>query len=297
MILTAVFFRPVRKLSLNTERKSDGDAKAAVNFCLSDFADFFRVGGGGDGGTRPQPRRNCRRSPSYVALTFDDGPRRGTTTRLLDGLRERGASATFFSGGGAAGGERGSGAAGWQAEGHQVGTHTWEPYPTGRIRSGGTSSGTFRQRKTQSARTPGHGVAAGCGRPTASLIRRSAAGVYRAYGPLERGPSGLGKPEYGRWWSGLCWRTVQPGDIILLHDIYATSVEAALQIVDALDGAGVLVCYGGGAAGAERHRSPKRGLCTGPGGRSSVLPHHGHHLAQDLGVGAVDRLVIVIFRQ
>ena len=34
--------------------------------------------------------------PSYVALTFDDGPRRGTTARLLDGLRERGASATFF---------------------------------------------------------------------------------------------------------------------------------------------------------------------------------------------------------
>ena len=51
MILTAVFFRPVRKLSLNTERKSDGDAKAAVNFCLSDFADIFGVGGGGDGGT------------------------------------------------------------------------------------------------------------------------------------------------------------------------------------------------------------------------------------------------------
>ena len=43
MILTAVFFRPVRKLSLNTERKSDGDAKAAVNFCLSDFADFCEV--------------------------------------------------------------------------------------------------------------------------------------------------------------------------------------------------------------------------------------------------------------
>ena len=33
---------------------------------------------------------------NYVALTFDDGPRRGTTTRLLDGLRERGANATFF---------------------------------------------------------------------------------------------------------------------------------------------------------------------------------------------------------
>ena len=32
----------------------------------------------------------------YVALTFDDGPKRETTARLLDGLRERGASATFF---------------------------------------------------------------------------------------------------------------------------------------------------------------------------------------------------------
>ena len=32
----------------------------------------------------------------YVALTFDDGPRRGTTERLLDGLKERGAKATFF---------------------------------------------------------------------------------------------------------------------------------------------------------------------------------------------------------
>ena len=34
--------------------------------------------------------------PSYVALTFDDGPKQGTTDRLLDGLKERGASATFF---------------------------------------------------------------------------------------------------------------------------------------------------------------------------------------------------------
>ena len=32
----------------------------------------------------------------YVALTFDDGPRRATTERLLDGLKERGAKATFF---------------------------------------------------------------------------------------------------------------------------------------------------------------------------------------------------------
>lgn len=135
MILTAVFFRPVRKLSLNTERKSDGDAKAAVNFCLSDFADFFRVGGGGDGVPASAPAE-LPEEPNYVALTFDDGPRRGTTARLLDGLRERGASATFFLVG-----ERLAGnedlVLRMQAEGHQVGTHTWS-----HIRLDGTAPAT-----------------------------------------------------------------------------------------------------------------------------------------------------------
>ena len=62
--------------------------------------------------------------PSYVAITFDDGPRRGTTARLLDGLRERGASATFFLVG-----ERLAGnedlVLRMQAEGHLIGNHTY----------------------------------------------------------------------------------------------------------------------------------------------------------------------------
>ena len=43
MILTAVFFRPMRKLSLNTERKSDGDAKAAVNLLLNLLLNTFWI--------------------------------------------------------------------------------------------------------------------------------------------------------------------------------------------------------------------------------------------------------------
>ena len=35
-------------------------------------------------------------APKYVALTFDDGPSPRCTPRLLDGLRELGAKATFF---------------------------------------------------------------------------------------------------------------------------------------------------------------------------------------------------------
>ena len=35
-------------------------------------------------------------SGKYVAITFDDGPKAGTTDVLLDGLKERGVRATFF---------------------------------------------------------------------------------------------------------------------------------------------------------------------------------------------------------
>ena len=62
--------------------------------------------------------------PKYVALTFDDGPRRDTTSLLLDGLLERGVPATFFVIGQQIAGnedllER------MKAEGHQIGNHTY----------------------------------------------------------------------------------------------------------------------------------------------------------------------------
>ncbi|MBQ8390584.1 MAG: polysaccharide deacetylase family protein, partial [Oscillibacter sp.] len=60
----------------------------------------------------------------YVALTFDDGPRRGTTDALLDGLQERGAAATFFLIGEEIAGNEDL-VLRMAAEGHQVGNHTW----------------------------------------------------------------------------------------------------------------------------------------------------------------------------
>ena len=48
---------------------------------------------------RPERGSLAPRFPAgqkLIALTFDDGPRRSTTTRLLDGLSERGVKATFF---------------------------------------------------------------------------------------------------------------------------------------------------------------------------------------------------------
>ena len=60
----------------------------------------------------------------FVALTFDDGPKRSTTSVLLDGLSRRGIHATFFIiGENVAGNEdlllR------MDREGHQIGLHTF----------------------------------------------------------------------------------------------------------------------------------------------------------------------------
>ena len=74
-----------------------------------------------------------------IAITFDDGPRRDTTERLLDGLQERGASATFFLIGKQIEGNEDL-IRRMQAEGHQVGSHTWN-----HVRLQGVSRETLQQ--------------------------------------------------------------------------------------------------------------------------------------------------------
>jgi len=162
----------------------------------------------------------------YVALTFDDGPRRGTTDRLLDGLRERGAAATFFLVG-----EQIAGCEDlvrrMEAEGHQVGNHTWSH---------------VRLEEAESAELS----------RTEALLEELLGGS----GYWLRPPYGFAQPEDAarisvpmvKWsvdprdWESrdtakvvqAVLRAVEPNSIILLHDIYPTSVDAALKIVDAL---------------------------------------------------------------
>ena len=60
-----------------------------------------------------------------IALTFDDGPRRSTTTRLLDGLAERGVKATFFLIGCQIA-DNEDVVRRMDREGHQIGIHTFD---------------------------------------------------------------------------------------------------------------------------------------------------------------------------
>ena len=171
-----------------------------------------------------------REEPSYVALTFDDGPRRGTTDRLLDGLRQRGASATFFL--------IGSGIAGkedlvkrMEAEGHQVGNHTWS-----HVRLQGADPATI-SKELQATDTL-----------LKDLLGEGSYWLRPPYGLMSPGTEQAIPVPMVKWsvdprdWESRnteqvvrsVLSSVKPNSIILLHDIYETSVEAALQIVDTL---------------------------------------------------------------
>lgn len=166
----------------------------------------------------------------YVALTFDDGPKAGTTDVLLDGLAERRASATFFLIGRQIPGNEDL-VQRMAAEGHQVGNHTWN-----HARLEGADAAVISDEV---------GL-------TDQLLRDIlGAGEYWVrppYGGVDRTVQTAVTVPMVKWsvdprdWESLnadkvvqaVLETVKPNSIILLHDIYPSSVEAALQLVDLL---------------------------------------------------------------
>ena len=165
-----------------------------------------------------------------VALTFDDGPRPDTTGALLDGLALRGVPATFFLVG-----ERIEGSEElllrMKQEGHQIGIHTYDHVLMTQL-----SRAEFEEQLA---------------------LTRSRLGELLGEGEYWlRPPYGILDDNVVRWADGplILW-SVDPedwkdrdrnrivelvvsrakdGDIILMHDIYHSSVDAALDIVDKL---------------------------------------------------------------
>lgn len=168
--------------------------------------------------------------PPLVALTFDDGPRADTTGPLLEGLALREVPATFFLLGHRIPGNEDL-VREMAAAGHQVGIHTWD-----HIMLTGITAEEFEHQVEK---------------PRAYLSQVLGEGDYWL-----RPPYGIMDPELERLEQGPLiiwsvdpedWRDhnvdrivnevlshVEDGDIILLHDIYQSSAEAALAIVDAL---------------------------------------------------------------
>ena len=165
-----------------------------------------------------------------IAITFDDGPSRQCTGRLLDGLKERGVKATFFLIGKNAK-ENPKLVRRLDEEGHLIGNHTYNHVEITRL--------SDEEAKKELMDT--------------DEVISQITGKHVEYM----------RPPFGQWqdnlekelnvmpvmWSidPLDWTTKNvdeivnkvvteagENDIILLHDCYDSSVDAALRIVDIL---------------------------------------------------------------
>ena len=166
----------------------------------------------------------------YVALTFDDGPKSATTPVLLDGLAQRGVHATFFVIGENVEGnelllQR------MEGEGHQIGLHTYHHKMLDQLNAAGFYEEVDSLRTTLTALV---GREEFMLRPPYGMM--NAATQARAAAPIvlwSVDPEDWSDRDTARQVSVILDNT-QEGGIILLHDIYPSSVDTALQVVDEL---------------------------------------------------------------
>jgi peptidoglycan/xylan/chitin deacetylase (PgdA/CDA1 family) len=219
-------------------------ARDDVTPLLSDFGlraqrERVRPSDGLELGVTPGPEKTPADKPrtarvdcakvKCVALTFDDGP--GPDTRqLLEALAAHDARATFFLTGQNAGVYHRTVAA-QVAAGHEVANHTWN-HPDLTRRSAA-------EIRSQLARTDAAIEAAGGSAPT--LMRPPYGAVNATVRREVTQPIVLWSVDTEDWKykdsarvAEYTAKTVRPGDIVLLHDIHATSVAAVPTILETL---------------------------------------------------------------
>lgn len=171
----------------------------------------------------PTKPRRC------IALTFDDGPSPQTTAALLDGLKERGAHATFFLIGEQIAGNEDL-VRRMKDEGHQIGNHSYT-----HVRLDAADSEALAEiRKTDEALCAVLGDGTYWLRPPwgfSSDALKAAVTVPMVYWSMDTMDWSVRNRDLVSY---EITHDAQPGDIILLHDPYETSAEAALQAIDVL---------------------------------------------------------------
>lgn len=169
-----------------------------------------------------------------VALTFDDGPHPIHTARLLMGLKARGIEASFFVLGENA--EKYPELIKQMAEdGHLIGNHTWNHVQLNAISSKDACEEIIATNQTIKEIT---GMTPMYLRPPFGEWNRKEdcpeqmISVYWDIDPLDW------KTEDADIVARRILSEVEDGDIILLHDVYKTSVDAAFLIVDEMTALG-----------------------------------------------------------
>ena len=182
-----------------------------------------------------------RSANKYVALTFDDGPTGELTAQLLDGLRERYVSATFFL-------------CGYRAEeypalvrrmaeeGHELAIHGWRhaylhTMAQAEIREELKGTGELIAGLT--------GVRPKLFRPPGGLCSETVMEEAAQEG-LSAILWSVDPEDWSTHDAGAVVRRVQKkardGDILLMHDLSPSSVTAALRLIDQMTALGYQFC-------------------------------------------------------
>ena len=182
-----------------------------------------------------------RSANKYVALTFDDGPTGALTAQLLDGLRERYVSATFFL-------------CGYRAEeypalvrrmaeeGHELAIHGWRhaylhTMAQAEIREELKGTGELIAGLT--------GVRPKLFRPPGGLCSETVMEEAAQEG-LAAILWSVDPEDWSTHDAGAVVRRVQKkardGDILLMHDLSPSSVTAALRLIDQMTAQGYQFC-------------------------------------------------------
>lgn len=176
---------------------------------------------------------SAKEGPKLLAITFDDGPGK-YTDELLDGLKARKAKATFFMVGSNVGLYPET-IRRMKAEGHQLATHTMSHANLATL-----SPGEIRQEVE------------GVDQRISQIVGQGKYFLRPPYGSYNNTVKATVNTPMIYWSVDTeDWRyrdassvyqkimsTVHDGDIILLHDLYKSSVDGALKAIDALQSEG-----------------------------------------------------------
>ena len=202
---------------------SDGTFVLAVRVCLTE-----------KGKEVPEPKPGqVDPSRPMVAVTFDDGPRASVTPRILSALEAVGGRATFFMIGKNVGANAGV-VQRMVADGCEVGNHTWNHETISRLSAADLTNVLNVTNDT---------IQAACGiRP---VVMRPPGGGYNDAALATVGNMGMSAFYWSidtRDWQhrnpaktiSSVLDNVRDGDIILMHDAYSTTADAAEVIIPEL---------------------------------------------------------------
>ena len=181
------------------------------------------------------PCAKAEEGEKYVALTFDDGPSGRFTRRLLEGLDDRDAKATFFLCGYRVK-DYGKEARRIAEEGHEIGIHGY---------SHDSMCPMSAEEVTKEIRSTAELLPEGC-HPLFLRPPGGACGDGVTTAAANEGLAVLNWSLDSKDWATRDVQTiinnvvkkVRDGDVILMHDMSDSSVTAALRIIDMLSARG-----------------------------------------------------------